>query len=97
MSTFQQIQEVQAPSWNEEVRLVYLTFRSDEGRTVRCQTLAASLEEAVARARTRYGPGEMLSWGTRKLPIESLLLGGGEVLRGCRDHDHLDDFIRLRP
>lgn len=97
MSTLQQIQEVQAPSWNEEVRLVYLTFRSDEGRTVRCQTLAASLKEAVERSRAKYGPGEVVRWGTRKLPIESLLLGGGEVLRGRRDHDHLDDFIRLRP
>ena len=96
MNTFQGLQGLRSPTWGDEVRLVYLTFVPDEGKTVRCQTLAASLEEAVVRARARYGPGDLSSWGTRKLPIHSLLVGGGEKLPGCRDVDHLDDFIRIK-
>jgi len=97
MSTFQELQKRMAPTWKpQEVRLVYLTFVPDEGEVVRCQTLAASLDEAIARARTKYGPGGINAWGTRRLPIHSLMIGGGEKLPGCRDNDYLDDFIRIR-
>ena len=86
------------PSWNpQEVRLVYLTYRSNMLGIMRCQTLAASLNEAVTRAKRKYGPGDLSSWGTRKLPIVGGMVGGGEFLRGKRDIDFQDDVSRIYP
>ena len=86
------------PSWQpQEVRLVYLTYRSNMLGIMRCQTLAASLNEAVTRAKRKYGPGDLSSRGTRKLPIVGGMVGGGEFLRGKRDIDFQDDVTRIYP
>ena len=98
MTKIETLQANAKPSWHpQEVRLVYLTFRSNVLGIMRCQTLAASLNEAVTRARRKYGPGELLSWGTRQLPIVGGLVGGGELLRGKRDIDFPDDVSRIYP
>ena len=98
MNEAQTLQAKVMPSWQpNEVRLVHLTFISDAEGTKRCQTLAASLNEAVKRARRHYGPGTLNSWGTRKLPIEGWLIGGGKLLRGKRDIDHTDDLLKIHP
>lgn len=98
MNKAQTLQAKGMPSWQpNEVRLVYLTFISDAEGTKRCQTLAASLDEAVKRAMRHYGPGEINSWGTRKLPITGGLVGGGKLLRGKRDVDNMDSLINIYP
>lgn len=104
MNEAQTLQAQVMASWKaQEVRLVSLTYVVDDpGLSAiqsikRCQTLAASLDEAVKRARRKYGPGHLNSWGTRRLSIEGVLIGGGELLRGKRDIDHPDDLIRVRP
>ena len=98
MTKIETLQANAKPSWNpQEVRLVYLTFRSNTLGIMRCQTLAASLNEAVTRARRKYGPGDLSSWGTRKLPIVGGMVGGGELLRGKRDIDFPDDVSRIYP
>ena len=98
MTKIETLQANAKPSWNpQEVRLVYLTFRSNTLGIMRCQTLAASLNEAVTRARRKYGPGDLSSWGTRKLPIVGGMVGGGELLRGKRDVDFPDDVSRIYP
>ena len=98
MNKIQPLQANAKPSWNpQEVRLVYLTYRSNMLGIMRCQTLAASLNEAVTRAKRKYGPGELNAWGTRKLPIVGGMVGGGEFLRGKRDIDFQDDVSRIYP
>ena len=98
MNKIKTLQANAKPSWHpQEVRLVYLTYRSNMLGIMRCQTLAASLNEAVTRARRKYGPGDLSSWGTRKLPIVGGMVGGGELLRGKRDIDFQDDVSRIYP
>ena len=98
MNKIKTLQANAKPSWHpQEVRLVYLTYRSNMLGIMRCQTLAASLNEAVTRARRKYGPGDLSSWGTRKLPIVGGMVGGGEFLRGKRDIDFQDDVSRIYP
>ena len=98
MADLKALQANAKPSWNpQEVRLVYLTYRSNMLGIMRCQTLAASLNEAVTRAKRKYGPGDRSSWGTRKLPIVGGLVGGGEFLRGKRDVDFPDDVTLIYP
>ena len=98
MNKIQTLQANAKPSWHpQEVRLVYLTYRSNMLGIMRCQTLAASLNEAVTRARRKYGPGDLSSWGTRKLPIVGGMVGGGELLRGKHDIDFPDDVSRIYP
>ena len=98
MNKIETLQANAKPSWNpQEVRLVYLTYRSNMLGIMRCQTLAASLNEAVTRARRKYGPGDISSWGTRKLPIVGGMVGGGELLRGKRDIDFQEDVSRIYP
>ena len=72
----------------QEDRLVSLTLVN--GATIhRCMTIARSLGEAETRARQHYGLRFTLNgWGTRRLPIESLLMGGGHFLRSSRDEVH---------
>lgn len=97
MKPFHAIQGHLSPTWKpQEVRLVYLTFRSETEGTKRCQTLATSLDEAMERVFKHYGPGSLCSWGTRCLPIEGMLVGGGVMLPGRRDIDHADDLTRIR-
>jgi hypothetical protein len=62
-----------------------------------CQTLALSLDEALARARQHYGPITLNGWGSRRMPVESLLVGGGVLLPSRHDADHKDSLKRLRP
>ena len=98
MTKIETLQANAKPSWSpQEVRLVYLTYRSDMSGIVRCQTLAASLNEAVTRARRKYGPGDLISWGTRRLPIIGGMVGGGEFLTGKRDIDFEDDVSLIYP
>jgi hypothetical protein len=98
MTKIETLQANAKPSWqSQEVRLVYLTYRSNMLGIMRCQTLAASLNEAVTRARRKYGPGDLNSWGTRNLPIVGGMVGGGEFLRGKRDIDFQDDVSRIYP
>lgn len=98
MNEAKTLQAKAKPLWQpNEVRLVHLTFVSDAEGIQRCQTLAASLDEAVKRARRHYGPGRLNSWGTRNLPIEGWLIGGGKLLRGKRDIDHPDDLLKIHP
>jgi hypothetical protein len=98
MTKIETLQANAKPSWHpQEVRLVYLTYRSNMLGIMRCQTLAASLNEAVTRARRKYGPGDLNSWGTRNLPIVGGMVGGGEFLRGKRDIDFQDDVSRIYP
>lgn len=55
----------------------------------RCMTIARSLLEAEQRARLHYGRHFTLNgWGTRRLPIESRLIGGGYFIRSSRDQQH---------
>ena len=98
MTKIETLQANAMPSWNpQEVRLVYLTYRSNMLGIMRCQTLAASLNEAVTRAKRKYGPGDLISWGTRNLPVVGGMVGGGEFLRGKRDVDFQDDVLRIYP
>jgi len=98
MNKIETLQANAKPSWQpQEVRLVYLTYRSNMLGIMRCQTLAASLNEAVTRARRKYGPGDLISWGTRSLPVVGGMVGGGELLRGKRDIDFPDDVSRIYP
>nr|BAR22613.1 hypothetical protein [uncultured Mediterranean phage uvMED]BAR22901.1 hypothetical protein [uncultured Mediterranean phage uvMED] len=98
MNEAKTLQAMAMPSWQpNEVRLVHLTFVSNAEGIQRCQTLAASLDEAVKRARRHYGPGDLNAWGTRKLPIDGGLVGGGKLLRGKRDVDHTDSLINIYP
>lgn len=83
---------LQLPIFNE-TRLVSLTLidpvKQAGERIIYCQTLANSVEEALERSRVEYGPWVVLNaWGSRRLPLESTIIGGGFFLRGERDLDH---------
>ena len=72
----------------EEDRLFVLTLQR-KGVMHRCMTIAKSLREADARAMQHYGPLYVLDgWATRRLPIESRLIGGGYFIRSSRDANH---------
>lgn len=75
------------PQFDED-RLFVLTLQR-KGVMHRCMTIAKSLREADARAMKHYGPLFVLDgWTTRRLPIESRLVGGGYFLRSSRDEHH---------
>ena len=104
MNEAQKLQRMARPDWKPgEVRLVSLTYVLDDPglstlQAIKCcQTLAASLDEAVQRAEKHYGPGSLNGWGVQTLPTDSVLYGGGELLRGKRDFDYQDAFIRIYP
>ena len=62
MTKLETFQATAKPSWQpQEVRLVYLTYRSNILGIMRCLSLAASLNEAVTRAKRKYGPGDLSS------------------------------------
>jgi len=72
-----------------EERLVSMTLVN--GKTVhRCMTIATSLQEALQRARLHYKQPmlELNGWGSRRLPVESRLIGGGYFIRSSRDEGH---------
>tara|TARA_B100001094_G_scaffold117303_1_gene113148 strand:- start:176 stop:748 length:573 start_codon:yes stop_codon:yes gene_type:complete len=89
------------PNWKpDEVRIVSLTYVVDDSvrydRKIECcKTLAASLDEAVERAKDKYGPGHLNAWGTHRLPLTGWLLGGGELIPGRHDKDHEEDLFRM--
>ena len=72
-----------------EERLVSMTLVSTD-EVHRCMTIATSLREALQRARMHYKhPMLQLSgWGSRRLPVESRLIGGGYFIRSSRDVNH---------
>jgi hypothetical protein len=76
-------------SFFTEERLVSMTLVN--GKTVhRCMTIATSLQEALQRARMHYKQPmlELNGWGSRRLPVESRLIGGGYFIRSSRDEGH---------
>ena len=78
------------PSANEgsEVSLFLMTLQC-KGEIRRCMTIAKSLQEAETRARKEYGAWFLLdTWGRRRLPLESKLMGGGHFLRSSHDAHH---------
>jgi len=79
----------------QEDRLVYMTLVN--GATIhRCMTIARSLMEAEKRAREHYGKFFVLNgWGTRRLPIESMLMGGGHFIRSSRDAQHKHSLVMI--
>ena len=101
MNEAQTLQQNKFPNWGpDEVRIVSLTYVVDDSKRYYrkieyCKTLAASLNEAVERARDKYGPGSLNAWGTHRLPISGWLLGGGELLPGKHDTDHVEDLRRM--
>ena len=102
MNEAQTLQQNKFPKWKpDEVRIVSLTYVVDDPglssiESIKCcKTLAASLDEAVKRARDKYGPGSLNAWGTHRLPLSGWLLGGGELLPGKHDKDHAEDLHRM--
>ena len=87
-----QMNTLQLPTFTE-TRLVSLTltdtFKRGTERTIYCMTLANSVQEALERSRVEYGPWVVLNaWGSRRLPLESTIIGGGFFLKGERDAQH---------
>ena len=103
MNEAQTLQQKKFPNWKpDEVNVVSLTYViADPGlsslESIKCcKTLATSLDEAVKRARRKYGPGHLNAWGLSSLPEEGWLhLGGGELLRGKHDKHHKEDLRRM--
>tara|TARA_R110002020_G_scaffold274645_1_gene489798 strand:- start:168 stop:479 length:312 start_codon:yes stop_codon:yes gene_type:complete len=101
MNEAQTLQQNKFPNWGpDEVRIVSLTYVVDDSKRYFkkiecCKTLAASLNEAVERARDKYGPGSLNAWGTHRLPLSGWLLGGGEWLPSKHDEDHAEDLFRM--
>ena len=103
MNEAQTLQQKKLPNWKpNEVNVVSLTYVIDDSRLTSierikcCKTLATSLDEAVKRARRKYGPGHLNAWGLSSLPEEGWLhLGGGELLRGKHDKHHKEDLRRM--
>jgi hypothetical protein len=102
MNEAQTLQQMKFPNWEPaEVRIVSLTYVLDDpGLTAiksikGCKTLAASLDEAVKRARRKYGPGHLNAWGVHCLPLSGWLLGGGIWMRGKHDKNHKEDLRRM--
>ena len=80
-----------------EVRLVNMhvihPFRKGPERISYCMTLAMSTEEAWVNARRHYGVSVQLgSWGSRLLPLESPLMGGGYFLLSKHDKNHTESL-----
>jgi hypothetical protein len=99
MNEAQTLQQNKFPDWGpDEVRIVSLTYVIDDpglssiASIKNCRTLAASLDEAVKRARRKYGPGYLNAWGCHGLPLDGWLLGGGELMRGKHDKDHRENL-----
>jgi hypothetical protein len=101
MNEAQTLQQNKFPNWKpDEVRIVSLTYVVDASKRYFskieiCKTLAASLDEAVERAREHYGPGSLNAWGTHRLPLDGWLLGGGQLLPGKHDKNHEEDLHRM--
>lgn len=75
------------PKFDED-QLFSMTLQC-KGEMRRCMTIARSLQEAETRARNEYGRWFLLdTWGVRRLPLESRLMGGGHFLRSSRDEHH---------
>lgn len=76
-------------SFFTEERLVSMTLVGTD-EVHRCMTIATSLQEALQRARMHYKQPmlELNSWGSRRLPVESRLMGGGYFIRSSRDEGH---------
>ncbi len=102
MNEAQTLQQKVFPDWRpDEVRIVYVTYvidnpdlSSTESIKI-CKTLATSLDEAVKRARRKYGPGHLNAWGCHGLPLTGWLLGGGMLLRGKHDKHHKENLRRM--
>ena len=99
MNEAQTLQQNKFPNWGpDEVRIVSLTYVIDNPELSSiesikcCKTLAASLDEAVKRARRKYGPGHLNAWGCHCLPLDGWLLGGGELMPGKQDKSHREDL-----
>ena len=76
MNEAQTLQQMKFPEWKpDEVRIVSLTYivgapgLSNIESIKCCKTLAASLDEAVKRARRKYGPGHLNAWGNILYPL----------------------------
>lgn len=102
MNEAQTLQKMKMPDWqSDEVRIVYLTYvMSAPGLTSVqsikvCKTLATSLDEAVKRAKRKYGSGDINAWGVHCLPLDGWLLGGGIWMRGKHDKNHKEDLRRM--
>lgn len=74
----------------DDDRIVSMTLVDGIGTVHRCMTIAQSLDEAYNRAKRHYRQPvlTMNGWGTRRLPVESQLIGGGYFLRSSRDQSH---------
>lgn len=77
----------------QDTRLVNMTivhpFKLGPERLSYCMTLANSTEEAFHRAREHYGNAVTLfSWGSRSMPLDGPILGGGYFLRSKLDKEH---------
>lgn len=86
---------MQKPQTFDDDRIVSMTLVDGIGTIHRCMTIARSLDEAYKRARHHYGQPvlTMNGWGTRRLPVESRLIGGGYFLRSSRDQCHKKSLI----
>ena len=90
------------PKWQSgEIKLVHLTYVIDDPKlssleSIKCiKTFAASLDEAVKRARRKYGPGHLNAWGAHALPLDRFLLGGGCLVRSKHDKSHAQDLYLM--
>lgn len=72
----------------EKPLIYYLTLTSRTNHVRHyCKTLAFDLDEALRRARHRYGPIELYSCGTCILPDDhELVYGSGDFIRSHHDH-----------
>jgi len=102
MNEAQALQARRMPNWQPgEIKLVDMTFVIDDPNlssleSIKCvKTLAASLDEAVKRAKRKYGPGHLNAWGARALPLNGWLLGGGLLMRSKHDKAHAQDLRRM--
>ena len=102
MNEAQTLQQNAFPDWNpDEVKIIFMTYVIDDPdlssieKIKGCKTLATSLDEAVKRARRKYGPGHLNAWGGHLLPLTGRLLGGGMLLRGKHDKHHKEDLRRM--
>ena len=99
MNEAQTLQQMKFPDWKpDEVRIVSLTYVMDDPglssvESIKCcKTLAASLDEAVKRARRKYGPGHLNAWGCHGLPLDRWILCGGQFMPGKQDKNHQEDL-----
>lgn len=93
-------------SWSD-VRLVTMTvvtIPSVSQKPVRamdriktCKTLAQSLDEALARARSLYGPITLNAWGAMLWPIpeDRVIYGGGYFIPSRHDAEYREALKRL--